>query len=66
MNVGTESQSALDIRIIYTFIVIRLICRRNPRYSCKLNEKLVPFSVLHTCVKQTFLLHGQKMLVSLW
>jgi len=53
-------QSAPNIRINHPFILKRLMCRRNPRYSCTKTEKVVPFSVSHMCVIQTFLSHGLK------
>jgi len=47
-------QSAPNLRINHTFILIRLS-----------KEKIVPISVLHTSAIQTFVLHGVKMLVFL-
>jgi len=47
-------QNAPNLRIIHTFILIRLICPRNPRFSCRIKENVVPFSV-GLCVIQTFL-----------
>jgi len=59
-------QSVPNIRIIHIFILIRLICKINPGYSCRIKEKVVSFSVLHTCVIQTFFItRSEKACISM-
>jgi len=59
-------QSTPTRRIMHTYILIRLICRRNPRYPCGIKVKVVPFSVSHTWVIQTFLSQGLKDACIIW